>query len=125
MSRIWLGLTGLLLACGDPTGVPGGAIRIEPPGVYRDYWQHVEECSGLVAPFEAVRWYVVFEVKAGSDIIGQRTGDHEIILRSDLWLEEDVVSHEILHELIGGDGGHRRPEWRVCGLQIQHARPPT
>ncbi|MBT8335217.1 MAG: hypothetical protein KJO11_01345 [Gemmatimonadetes bacterium] len=102
--------------CSDATGPDLGRVPIEPPALYRSYWTAVEACSGLTGVFEEIRWFVVHEFGDGSGILGQWNERREITVRSDVWLDGDVVRHEILHDLLRGDRDHDRREWVFCGL---------
>ena len=103
-------------ACGDATAPDPGRVVIEPPARYQQYWHEVESCSGIQGSFTQVRWFLVHEFAAGEGILGQWNGRREITIRSDVWLEREVVAHEILHDLLAGDRDHVRPEWDACGL---------
>lgn len=105
-----------LSACGDEIAPDLGRVEIEPPSIYRSLWDGVEDCSGLVGDFGRVRWFVVYEFGAGATIFGQWNERREITLRSDVWLDDAVVRHEILHDLLGGDGEHVRDEWDTCDI---------
>jgi len=121
-SYLRTGLVSLLAAsivgCGDAVAPSVGRIEIDPPPLYRTFWQSVELCSGRVGRFEAVRWFVAYELERGSGIVAQRRSQHEITVRSDLWLETNVVRHEVLHELLDGDPSHENPSWEACDVEV-------
>ena len=105
-----------LSACSDEVGPDVGRVEIEPPSLYQTLWDGVEDCSGLVGDFDRVRWFVVYEFGSSSSLFGQWNERREISLRSDVWLDSDVVRHEILHDLLSGDGAHARDEWDTCDI---------
>ncbi|MCL4865952.1 MAG: hypothetical protein KJZ47_08670 [Gemmatimonadales bacterium] len=105
----------LLSGCSavEPTDsdLPALAVRIEAPAQFRTWFEQTEACSGLTAAFEAVDWYVVpgvdqFEAD-GAPRVGmwQRDGDRsQIVVAGNYQNHEMVVSHEILHHLMGRQG---------------------
>lgn len=114
-------LTSLLLAalgstgCGgfEPSGseLPALAVRIVAPADFLAWYQATEACSGLTADIQAVEWYVVpgadeFQLE-GAPRVGmwQRNGDKSQIVIAGNYLDHEmVVSHEILHHLLGREG---------------------
>ncbi len=103
-----------VLACESPLSEAVGLVPLQPPPVYERFWAETESCSSLAGDLAEVRWFVARDVVVGSDILGRRTGDSEIILRADLWLDGPVVRHEMLHQLLRGDGAHENPAWNDC-----------
>jgi hypothetical protein len=100
----------LLLGCSlePPTDTP-----ISPPPTYRQWWHEVETCVGRQGDFNRVEWYVA-DLRSGGHA-GHADG-------YTIWLDPDftghplVVKHEIFH-VLGGDRGHRDPEWITCHLK--------
>lgn len=91
---------------------------MEPLPFYPDAFIETEACSGLDGEYALIDWYtadVILE-KDGKKLRGQWVPPHDIILRSSLQQDTFVVKHEILHDLLRGDGGHERQEWQTCGL---------
>jgi hypothetical protein len=114
------GLTGLLLilsGCGfvDPVG----DVPLDPPAVYRDWWAKTQACSGLSGNFERVRWSVIegssFSCSSGQ-CAGHWRSDHHIFLAGDWSMDEMVVRHEMLHDLIGRPGHPAPPFGQGCPL---------
>lgn len=103
-------------ACSDAVAVDRGKVQIDPPAVYRVWWSDVEDCSEIQGDFGGVRWFAVYGFAAGNGILGQWNERREITVRSDVWLDPEVVRHEVLHDLLRGDPLHRRTEWTVCGI---------
>lgn len=104
--------------CGDDIAPDVGRIEIEPPAFYETLWDGVQSCSGIAAPYSRVRWFVVYEFGAGATIFGQWNARREISLRSDVWLDSQVIRHEILHDLLSGDANHTRDEWDQCDIDV-------
>jgi hypothetical protein len=106
--RFALLLLGLVAACGFD---PGNDAPMAPPAVYREWWAKTEACSGLSAEFERVAWSVVpgysFPCASGS-CAGHWEPGHRIYLASDWTMNEMVVRHEMLHDLLER-GGHPDP----------------
>ncbi|MDZ4674748.1 MAG: hypothetical protein SGI84_09850 [Gemmatimonadota bacterium] len=97
----------------EPSGpsLPALALRIEAPAHFRSWFSQTEACSGLSATFQTVEWYVVpgvnsFEVE-GADRVGMWQlveGKSQIVIAGNYLDHEMVVSHEILHHLLGREG---------------------
>lgn len=106
----------LLGACTSLAGpsevrLPEGAIEITAPAVYRDWHQRTERCSGLEDDFSTMQFYVVPGVETFSTGEGQKVGQwiqegstNRIIIAGNYQNHEMVVSHEMLHALIGKSG---------------------
>ncbi len=98
----------LLAACGFD---PGDESPMAPPAVYREWWGKTEACSGLTGDFGRVSWSVVvgpsFPCSSGR-CAGHWEPGHRIYLAEGWAMNEMVVRHEILHELMNG-GGHPNP----------------
>lgn len=104
-------------ACSDTVAVDRGRVEIDPPTVYRTWWESVEECSAIGGDFDGVRWFAVYGFGDGAGILGQWNELREITVRSDVWLDPEVVRHEVLHDLLRGDRLHQRAEWATCGIE--------
>lgn len=94
----------------NPT-LPALALRIDAPAHFQTWFQRTESCSGLSAAFQAVEWYVVpgvdsFEIEGASRVgMWQRVeGKSQIVIAGNYLNHEMVVSHEILHHLLGREG---------------------
>lgn len=101
---------GLLLvaACGFDVA---GSESMEAPAVYREWWDKTEACSGLSGDFDRVEWLVVpgysFPCSSGQ-CAGHWERGHQIYVADEWKLNEMVVRHEMLHDLLDG-GGHPNP----------------
>ena len=96
--RLWCA-AGLLLALSGCGFDPEGDVPLEPPAVYREWWAKTQACSGLTGDFDRIRW-----------------SDHHIFLASEWSMDEMVVRHEMLHDLIGRPGHPTPPFGRGCPL---------
>jgi hypothetical protein len=47
-------------------------------------------------------------------VLGQWNERHEITIRRDFRFDKGVVMHEIVHELLDGDGSHADVAWTAC-----------
>lgn len=99
------------VACSDaigPTPLPAHAQQFTPEPVFREWWQQMEDCSGMQASFDAVRWYVVPGEEAfyvqGVDypVVGYWDKyDNKIVLLQYLPNERaPVIRHESLHAIL-------------------------
>ncbi len=111
-----VGLLAIISACGF---APEGDVPMEPPAVYREWWAKTEACSGRTGNFDRLRWSVVegrsFPCSSG-ECAGHWRSDHHIYLAGDWVMDEMVVRHEMLHDLLGRPG-HPDPPFGVgCPL---------
>lgn len=109
-------LPAILGACASPSGpseipLPAGAVEIASPAVYREWHQRTERCSGLADDFSTMKFYVVPGVETFSTGDGHKVGQwiqegsiNKIIIAGNYRDHEMVVSHEMLHALIGKVG---------------------
>lgn len=119
MRRITLLTLALLLAgCSDLLGpdIPDHTVPMTPPSVYATWWAEVEAEAGLDRPAREVSWYLVrgglFRSRDGTPTSGRWIPDGRIYLAEGWELFEPNVKHEMLHELLQGDPGHKHPLFR-------------
>ena len=106
----------LLAACGFD---PGDDSPMTPPPVYREWWATTEACSGLSGTFERVRWSVVAGASfpcASGKCAGHWEPGHEIYIAETWTMNEMVVRHEMLHDLLGRAGHPDPPFGNPCPL---------
>src|SRR3712207_6361615 len=96
-----VGLLAIVSGCGFD---PEGDVPMEPPPVYREWWAKTEACSGRTGNFDRLRWVVVeghsFPFSSGQGGGHLRT-DHHNHPAGGLVMDEMVVRHEMLHDLLG------------------------
>jgi hypothetical protein len=106
----------LLAACGFD---PGDDSPMTPPAVYREWWAKTEACSGLRADFDRVQWSMVpgnsFPCASGK-CAGHWEPGHRIYLAEDWTINEMVVRHEMLHDLLDRAGHPDPPFGDPCPL---------
>lgn len=108
-------LTLFLCACAfDPTGVP-----METPAIYRQWYSEVEACSGLTGNFDRVRWQHAPEIRQGtSRYYGYWYPKHTITIRDDSALNEKIVKHEEMHDLLQSGDHPALYFTQLCGNLI-------
>jgi hypothetical protein len=98
---------------------PDGAVLIQPPAEFVDWWARTEQCSGRVKPMARVEFYSVpghsFDCPSGK-CVGHWEDNHRIYIAEDWLGHEMVVRHEMLHELIGHTGHPNPPFAAPCHL---------
>lgn len=105
-----------LAACSDLTGVEELRSEFTPSAAFETLWTGLEACSGREADFERVRWFWIRRFPDERRVLGQWNERHEITLSSAVMRNGAVVAHEMLHDLLDGDRGHRHPAWDTCGV---------
>jgi hypothetical protein len=109
---VLLGLTG----CGFD---PEGDVPLTPPAIYREWFAKTEACSGRTGNFERLRWSVIegysFPCSSGQCAGHWRTS-HHIFLAGDWVMDEMVVRHEMLHDILGRTGHPDPPFGAGCPL---------
>lgn len=124
MERRWVpsrlfwavGLLVALTGCGFD---PEGDVPLDPPPVYQEWWAKTEACSGRKGDFDRISWSVIegysFPCSSG-ECAGHWRTNHHIYLAGDWVMDEMVVRHEMLHDLLGRRG-HPDPPFGVgCPL---------
>ena len=98
---------------------PAGAEPLAAPPVYKEWWAKTQACSGLSGDFDRVRFETVpgdeFACPTGT-CVGRWESNHHIYLAQDWSLNEMVVRHEMLHELLGKAGHPDPPFGHGCPL---------
>ena len=117
-ARAAIALLGVAAAgCEVPTAPAGGA-SLSPPAIYSEWWQEVEQCSGVTGDVGRISWYVVpcqegetgFKCDVTPDGLcaGEWRAPHLIELAGpnrifpDGYADDEwTVKHEMLHDLLG------------------------
>lgn len=95
--------------------LPVGAVPMEAPVLYQQWWEATEACAALDGSFERVEWFVVpgassFPTEAGEKVgLWVKSGERRQIIVAEGYLEHEmVVRHEMLHDLLSREG-HPEP----------------
>jgi hypothetical protein len=111
-----LGLLATLSGCGFD---PQGDVPLEPHPVYREWWAKTEACSGRTGNYDRITWSVIegrsFPCSSG-ECAGHWRTSHHIFLASDWVMDEMVVRHEMLHDLLARPGHPDPPFGEGCPL---------
>lgn len=114
-----IGAAGLLLALTGCGFDPDGDVPLDPPSIYREWFAKTEACSGLTGDFERLRWSVIegysFPCSSGQCAGHWRT-DHQIFLAGEWVMDEMVVRHEMLHDILDRSGHPDPPFGDGCPL---------
>lgn len=112
------GLLAVLPGCeDDPVGPVTEPVAFDPPAAYTVLWEEVESCAGTDGSMDGIRWFVTTDFSRPG-VLGQWSADRRIVLRVDVWNDWEVVKHEMLHDLLSGDGDHADPAWAACELPV-------
>jgi hypothetical protein len=112
----------LLAACADSASVEDIRASFDPPNAYQGWWNLTLECSAFARPLglrvemDRVTWFVTSEFPGQPNVLGQWNELREITIRNDARYNGPVIQHEILHDLLTGDGRHESAAWDDCAL---------
>jgi hypothetical protein len=117
-ARLFLA-AGLLVTISGCGFDPVGDVPLQPPAVYQEWWAKTQACSGRTGNFNRISWSMIegysFPCSSG-ECAGHWRTNHHIFLAGDWVMDEMVVRHEMLHDLIGKPG-HPDPPFGVgCPL---------
>lgn len=116
-SRLPFIVPALLGACLAHPFEPAGALPVAPDSVYAVWWQRMEACAGLAAPLDRIEWYEVpgdeFSTPEGPRW-GWWSPPHTIYVAEAHRLDEELVEHEMLHDLL--QSGEHPPVFATCGV---------
>ena len=124
MARRWVPAalfcaTGVLSALSGCGFDPQGDVPLNPPAVFQEWWNKTKACSGLEGNLDRISWSVIdgpsFPCSSGQ-CAGHWRKDHHIFLAGDWAMDEMVVRHEMLHDLIGMPGHPSPPFGKGCPL---------
>lgn len=107
-------------ACTVVDPLPPSAERFSPPSVYGRWWSMTQACSGMMASFGAIEWYIVPSVQLfphdGQDVAGYYDSRrNRIVLAQAGQLDGPLVRHEMLHAINGLPGHPRSQFLGRCG----------
>ena len=121
-------LLGLLLLGPQTFEVPEGAILIQPPPVYAEWYQEVVECVGVERSYDALEFWVVpaafgrgFTIYGDVEYAGyydDRTSPWKRIYLVSYGRDDPrLVKHEMTHHLLAPIFGHPEPPFSLCEIQ--------
>jgi hypothetical protein len=98
--------------------LPPDAVRTEPGAQYAQWYAETESCTGETGSFSDVRWFVVPHERWWDPLweqfaIGTWRAPHDIYLAGSHLENEDLVKHEIVHDLLRG-GEIYDPRFESC-----------
>lgn len=118
--RLAAALAAVTLASASCRFEPDGAIPLEVPSVYRQWWAELEQCAQRSADFDRLRfWKVKGEVFPcpGGPCAGRWQSPHHVYL-ADKWVDNAaLVKHEMLHDLLR-TGDHPVAIFGVAGCNV-------
>ena len=110
---------GLLLALTGCGFDPEGDMPLDPPPIYREWFAKTEACSGRTGNFDRLSWSVIdgysFPCSSG-ECAGHWRTNHHIFLAGDWVMDEMVVRHEMLHDILERTGHPDPPFGEGCPL---------
>lgn len=119
--RILCAFVAALAACSDPVSLVYVDRRpFTPPlEIYTTWWAELEACLDRTRDFDGIRWFLADEIgqaagPVSGSIRGQWLSNREITIKSGHEHVMVVVKHEMMHDLLRGDGGHRHELWGYC-----------
>ena len=94
-----------------------GRVPFSPPAVYLEWWRDTEACADESGSFEALVFYLADWIMGDARVARARWSEpHDIIIVRRYEADAKVVSHEMLHDLLRGDGSHTDGRWASCDL---------
>ncbi|HEX4933760.1 MAG TPA: hypothetical protein VFV33_11310 [Gemmatimonadaceae bacterium] len=120
MLRQLAAVAGVVVGTAGCRYAPEGAVPLEIPAVYRQWWSQVEDCAGREAPIERVRFWVVqgdeFPCPNGP-CVGRWNAPHDVYLAETWVYNASLVKHEMLHDLLG-TGDHPPAKFGEQGCNV-------
>jgi hypothetical protein len=126
LRRLLLGLLLALLACEPPLAIEGAReITPDPAWGWRTLYDSAEACVGIEGDYDRLRWFAVDRITGEDGYAGywkegriyllptpaaRRKGIHAV----DEPFKPLLVQHEMIHDLLHGDGAHEHPAWDRC-----------
>ena len=103
--------------------------RFEPPGWYTIWWATIERCAGKSGDFDRIKWISVpkaFITFTDGKEVGHLLGAialpeyHTIVVGIGFTDVEQVIKHEMLHELLGRTEAEHDPHYfkELCGAEV-------
>jgi hypothetical protein len=125
VTRVATLVSAALLSCTDGTSVEDLRTPLDPPALYRIWWDETHVCAfpladGPTRDFGGITWFVTPEFPGQPNVLGQWNERREITILDEYFLNPEVVKHEMLHDILAavGDRGHDSPSWGLCALPV-------
>jgi hypothetical protein len=121
MTRLLAVLAVMLAEC---TGITGAQLAFTPGSEWRSWYAEVEVCSGLRGDYDRITWVEVQDVRGyftrdGQDVLGTWKAPHTIYVGTMVhpypYTAKQIVSHEMLHDLLGSSD-HPAPPFGRCAI---------
>lgn len=98
--------------------LPPDAARTDPPADYALWYSEAEQCTGVTGSFAGVRWFAVPHDRWWDPVwqqfaIGTWRPPHDIYLARPQLDNEELIKHEIVHDLLQG-GAVDDPRFERC-----------
>ena len=94
-----------------------GRAPFSPPEVYLEWWRDTETCADASGSFEALVFYLADSIMGDRLVARARWSEpRDIIIVRGYEADSKVVRHEMLHDLLRGDGSHTDGRWVSCDL---------
>ena len=118
-------LVALVMSSGGCTGIPWDVALSQPmssaPESYYEWFQEVGDCIdqpelATAQRFAEISWNAAEDITHGESqqqAIGLWVEPHDIAIVRGRLLDEVVVKHEIVHDLLG-EGSHDAPFYELC-----------
>jgi hypothetical protein len=92
---------------GPDVTLPPDAVPGDPLEVYAEWYADVEACTGVEGDFDQIRWFRVPHERWWDPVwkqyaIGTWRAPHDIYLAEPRIDDEQVVKHEMVHDVLGG-----------------------
>lgn len=107
------------IACSGLVDVERQNTRpLDPLPVYATWWDEISTCAGRSEDMGRIAWWQATSIMVNKRIVrGQWERPHRITLVSSYVETENVVKHEMLHDLLDGDPKHDNDRWDACGVR--------
>lgn len=105
------------VSCSEPIVENAASLNFSPPAEYATWWREVEDCLGIEASIERVRWQESGEYDfpcSTGRCAGAWFPDHRIVLARAWKRDPLVVRHEMIHDILRVSGHPSPPFGGAC-----------
>lgn len=104
------------LACQEIVGPPAGTPFVSP-AIYTQWRAEVESCAKIWS-LDQISWFKSPNGSLGKQIMGEWYPPHNIFITEFVYNDnlEEVIKHEMMHDLLQGDQDHTSSLWVTCNL---------